>query len=162
MLDNAVRWMKPDVIYPNICFSTAKSFFDDLEKKLPTMKVPTWKNELYFEYHRGVQTTQAETKRRIRRNEEIMLNAEEYASIASLFGQTYPQRLLESSWKRLLFDQFHDIMPGSGIGVNYLESRRNLEDVSRAGNQVINTSLGDILAHVNTQGPGVPGVLFNS
>jgi alpha-mannosidase len=162
MLDGANQLRQPDFVFPNLRFSSATEFFNDIEKKLPTLNVPTWKNELYFEYHRGVQTTQAETKRRIRRSEETMLNAEEYASIASLFGQTYPQRLLESSWKRLLFDQFHDIMPGSGIGVNYLESQRNLEDVSRAGNQVINTSLGDILAHVNTEGPGVPVVLFNS
>jgi len=48
MLDNAARWMKPDVVYPNIRFSAAKSFFDDLEKKLPAMKVPIWSDELYL------------------------------------------------------------------------------------------------------------------
>ena len=33
---------------------------------------------------------------------------------------------MNRAWKRLLFDDFHDIMPGSGIGVNYLDARRNL------------------------------------
>jgi alpha-mannosidase len=162
MLNDADRLRQPDFVFPNLRFSTATEFFNDIEKKLPTLKVPTWKGELYFEYHRGVQTTQAETKRRIRKNEEIMLNAEKFASMASLFGQTYPQHVFERAWKRLLFDQFHDIMPGSGIGVNYLESQRNLEDVSRAGNQIIDSSLSDVLAHVNTEGPGVPVVIFNS
>lgn len=162
MLDNADQLRKPDFVFPNIQFSTAKDFFSTMEKRLSELKVPVWNDELYFEYHRGVQTTQAETKKRIRRNEEIMLNAEKFASVASLFGQTYPQHVMEYSWKRLLFEHFHDIMPGSGIGVNYLDAKRSLEDVSRAGNQVIDQSFTQILSHVNTSGPGVPIVIFNS
>ena len=80
-----------DTVFPKIEFSTAKEFFADLTQELPNLKVPTWKDELYFEYHRGVYTSQAETKQRIRRNEELMLNAEKYASLASLFGRPYPQ-----------------------------------------------------------------------
>ncbi len=53
MLDNAAQLMSPSVVYPKFEFSTAQGFFDDLEKKLPKMQVPTWKDELYFEYHRG-------------------------------------------------------------------------------------------------------------
>ena len=97
-----------------------------MEKKLPSMQVPTWDGELYFQYHRGVFTTQAETKRRIRRSEENVLNAEKFASLALLYGRPYPQDAMLLSWKNLLFDHFHDIMPGSGIAVNYLDAKRNL------------------------------------
>src|SRR5271169_840355 len=100
------------------------------------MQVPTWNGELYFQYHRGVFTTQAETKRRIRRSEELLLDAETFSSLASLYGRRYPQEEFELAWKNLLFDHFHDIMPGSGIAVNYLEAKRNLEDVGRAGREV--------------------------
>ncbi len=34
------------------------------------MAIPTWKDELYFEYHRGVMTTQADHKRNMRESEE--------------------------------------------------------------------------------------------
>ncbi len=162
MLDSANQLRQPDFVFPNLRFSSATDFFTDIEKKLPTLKVPVWKDELYFEYHRGVQTTQAETKKRIRRNEELMLNAEQSASLASLYGETYPQHLFEREWKNLLFDQFHDIMPGSGIGVNYLEAQRNLEDVSRAATQIENKSLANIMARINTNYPGTPVVVFNS
>jgi alpha-mannosidase len=162
MLDNAAVLMSPDAIYPKFEFGTAKSFFDDLEKKLPGMEVPTWKDELYFQYHRGVFTTQAETKRRIRRSEELLLDAEMYSSVASLYGRTYPQAEFELAWKNLLFDHFHDIMPGSGIAVNYLEAKRNMEDVGRAGREVMEGALGEISAHINTQGEGTPVVVFNS
>ncbi|MGH9499343.1 MAG: alpha-mannosidase [Terriglobales bacterium] len=162
MLDNATRLMSPDVVYPKFEFGTAAGFFKDLEKKLPGMEVPTWKDELYFQYHRGVFTTQAETKRRIRRSEELLLDAEKYSSVASLYGRAYPQQEFEQAWKNLLFDHFHDIMPGSGIAVNYLEAKRNLEDVGRAGREVRDGALKELSAHVNTQGDGVPVMVFNS
>ena len=162
MLDRADRLGAPETVFPKIQFSTAKDFFADLQAELPGLKVPTWNDELYFEYHRGVYTTQSETKRRIRRDEELTLDAEKYASFASLFGRAYPQPEFELAWKNLLFDHFHDIMPGSGIAVNYLDAKRNLEDVARADQEVTNNSLTEILAHINTQGDGVPVVVFNS
>ncbi len=162
MLDHAEQLRAPDAVFPNLQFSFARDFFADMEKKLPGMQVPTWDGELYFQYHRGVFTTQAETKRRIRRSEENVLNAEKFASLASLFGRPYPQSEMELTWKNLLFDHFHDIMPGSGIAVNYLDAKRNLEDVDRAANEVTTASLREIAAHVNTEGDGVPVMLFNS
>ena len=162
MLDTATRWMKPDVVYPNLQFSTAKSFFDDLDEKLPAMKVPTWRDELYFEYHRGVQTTQAETKKRIRTTEELLLTAEKFSAFATLYGRPYPSGDFDLGWKGLLFDDFHDIMPGSGIAVNYLDAKRNLEDVGRVGHAILDGSLREIAAHINTTGSGVPVAVFNS
>ena len=162
MLDHADQLRAPDAVYPRLEFSFARDFFSDLEQKLPSMQVPTWDGELYFAYHRGVFTTQAETKRRIRRAEENVLNAEKFASLALLLGRPYPHDGMEWTWKNLLFDHFHDIMPGSGIAVNYLDARRNLKNVDRAANDVTMGSLREIAAHVNTQGEGVPVLIFNS
>jgi alpha-mannosidase len=163
MLDHAEQLRAPNAVFPKLEFSFASDFFNDMEKKLPSMQVPTWNGELYFQYHRGVFTTQAETKRRIRRAEELVLNAEKFASLASLFGRTYPQEEMEQAWKNLLFDHFHDIMPGSGIAVNYLDAKRNLENVDRMANEVTLGSLREIAAHVNTTGPGEGQtiILFN-
>ncbi len=130
-----------------------KTFSPTWTSELPNLKVPTWKDELYFEYHRGVYTSQADTKQRIRHDEELMLDAEKYASMASLFGRPYAQDQFEFAWKNLLFDHFHDVMPGSGIAVNYLDAKRNLEDVARSAKEITNGALDEILAHINTQGP---------
>jgi alpha-mannosidase len=162
MLDRADQLRAPDAVFPKIQFSTAADFFADLQRELPNLNVPTWNDELYFQYHRGVYTTQSETKRRIRTAEELTLDAEKYASIALLLGRPYPHDELELAWKNLLFDHFHDIMPGSGIAVNYLDAKRNLEDVARMDHEIIDRSLAEILAHINTQGDGVPVVVFNS
>jgi alpha-mannosidase len=162
MLDHAEQLRAPDSVYPKLEFSFARDFFSDLEKRLPNMQVPTWDGELYFAYHRGVFTTQAETKRRIRRAEETVLNAEKFAALASLYGHPYPQAEMEEAWKNLLFDHFHDIMPGSGIAVNYLDAKRNLEDVDREANEVARGGLHEIAARTNTQGEGVPVMIFNT
>ena len=162
MLDTATRWMQPDVVFPNLQLSTATAFFADLQPKLASMNVPVWRDELYFEYHRGVFTTQAETKRRIRKTEELLLNAEKFSAIATLFGRKYPSEDFDRGWKDLLFDDFHDIFPGSGIGVNYLDAKRNLEDVGRVGQGILDGSLEEIAENINLKGNGVPVVVFNS
>ena len=161
MLDDAVRMMNPNVVYPKIEFSTASAFFQDLDKKLSSMKVPRWKDELYFEYHRGVLTTQAETKRHIRKTEELLLNAEKFSSLGTAFGRVYPAQDLDRGWKDLLFQDFHDIFPGSGIAVNYADAINTLEGVDRTGNAILHRSLEEIAARVNTTGSGVPVIVFN-
>jgi alpha-mannosidase len=118
--------MTSDAVYPQLRFGTARGFFDDLQKSSANLNIPTWRNEIYFEYHRGVMTTQAETKRRIRKAEELLLNAEKFSAISSLYGRSYPAEEFDGAWKDLLFDDFHDIFPGSGIAVNYLDAKRNL------------------------------------
>ncbi|HEX6804759.1 MAG TPA: glycoside hydrolase family 38 C-terminal domain-containing protein [Terriglobales bacterium] len=162
MLDHAEQLKDPNTVFPKLELSFAKDFFADMEKKLPSMQVPTWDGELYFQYHRGVFTTQAETKRRIRRSEENILNAEKFASLALLYGRPYPQNGMLLSWKNLLFEHFHDIMPGSGIAINYVDAKRSLENVDRATHDVTLGSIREIAAHVNTMGQGVPVLLFNS
>jgi len=66
----------------------------------------------------------------------------------------------------LLFDHFHDVMPGSGIAVNYLDAKRNLEDVARSAKEITDGAIAEIVAHINTEAAnprgGVPVVVFNS
>jgi alpha-mannosidase len=93
MLDSARRWQDGQNIFPQLTFGTAQSFFDDVEKNMEHLKIPVWNNELYFQYHRGVMTTQSETKKRIRQSEELLLNAEKFSSLALLDGQPYPQEV---------------------------------------------------------------------
>ncbi|HUX28351.1 MAG TPA: alpha-mannosidase, partial [Terracidiphilus sp.] len=97
MLDEGDHWAQPGHITPKFVFGTAQPYFTWFEKQIaPTspvwnyqsiakgytpppavpgkVDIPTWKAELYFEYHRGVFTTQANHKRNMRQSEEEMLN----------------------------------------------------------------------------------------
>ena len=158
-LDTALRWQKGDLVYPQINFSTAGQYFADLEKNKNELKIPTWDGELYFQYHRGVQTSQSEEKKLNRRNEGYLLNAEKLASIEMLFLGQYPQQELDEAWKNVLFNQFHDILPGSGIHINYVDAARRYDESSRITFEISRIALNDIASRVKSDGVGV--LVFN-
>ncbi len=158
-LDTALRWQKPDVVFPSLQFSTAADFIADLDKNQANLNLPVWDNELYFQYHRGVFTTQSEEKRGNRQNEELILDAEKLAAIDSLFGAAYPEKNFDDSWKKILFNQFHDILPGSGIGINYVDAARKYEVASRLSNDTIHAALNDLASRVVSDGVNV--LVFN-
>jgi alpha-mannosidase len=163
MLDEAVRLKEPSAVFPKLEFGTARGFFDDMERKISSgdLKPPTWDSELYLEYHRGCYTTQSETKKQIRRNEEQLQNAEKFAAVDYLRTGSYPNARFEDIWKRVLFDMFHDIMPGSGIGINYVDAVNNLNDARRDSAAILDGALGDIASRADTLGAGIPVVVYN-
>src|SRR5882724_10668802 len=163
MLDELVKLKDNSSVFPKLTFSTSKGFFDDLQRGLDKgdFKPPVWNDELYLEYHRGCYTTQSETKKLIRENEELLQNAEKFAAFSYLGQHTYPNTIFEESWKKLLFDHFHDIMPGSGIAVNYTDAANNLREVTLEGEKILNSALSDLSARVDTQGEGVPVIIYN-
>lgn len=99
---------------------TVGEYFDRLEKAVEGKDVPSWKGELYFECHRGTYTSIAEIKRN-NRKAEILLKQLEWASVMA-GAESYPAAELESLWKTLLLNQFHDILPGSSIEQVYIDS----------------------------------------
>lgn len=174
MLDEGLHWMEPNKVVPTENFGTALPYLQKMQGELaanspvwnyttlakgdtalPTpgmgqVSVPTWNDELYLEYHRGVYTTQAAHKRNMRDSEEWMLNAEKYASLAWLDGQAYPQAELNEAWKKVLFNQFHDLAAGSGIATIYRDAQKDYDDVKFATDAVSSAALATVAAHVNT------------
>jgi alpha-mannosidase len=162
MLDSAVRWQKsPQAAFPKFEFSTSQEYFSGVEQNLSALHLPVWKDELYLQYHRGTYTTQAESKKRVRASERLMGDTEKFASMAMLHGQEYPQRNFEDCWRRLCFDQFHDLMAGSGLHVNYVDEAENLEFLRDAMQPVLRHSLELQAERADTRGPGRPVVVFN-
>ncbi|HEY2467599.1 MAG TPA: glycoside hydrolase family 38 C-terminal domain-containing protein, partial [Terracidiphilus sp.] len=126
------------------------------------ISVPTWRDELYLEFHRGVFTTQAEHKKNMRDSEEWVLNAEKYASLAWLDGQSYPAAELTEAWKKVLFNQFYDTAAGSGEAVVYKDAQRDYDQVRWATNEVSMKALNAIASEVDTRtNRGVPVLVFN-
>jgi alpha-mannosidase len=162
MLDAAMRWLhSPNAAFPALKMSTAQEFFDEVNANLSSLNLPVWASELYLQFHRGTYTTQAESKKRMRESEVLLLQSEAFCSLAMLDGRAYPERKFEDCWRRVCFDQFHDMMAGSGIHCNYVDEAENLEFVRDALTPEFDDSLRQIAARVDTRGPGVPVVVFN-
>jgi alpha-mannosidase len=186
ILDEGVHWMTPDKIVPPMQFGTAASYFHDVENKVSgtsqewnyasiakgytppppappagQINIPTWKSELYFEYHRGVMTTQANHKRSMRETTVATLNAEKFAALAWLYGKPYPAEAITEDWKKITFNDFHDLAAGSGIGIIYKDAQRDYDDVRWSTREISGNALGTLAARVNTSGEGVPVFVFN-
>lgn len=82
----------------------------------------TYCGELYFSSHRGTYTSQAQVKNHNRRCELAMREMEIWSSLALIQGMAWDHKRAESLWKSLLFQQFHDILPGSSIERVYQET----------------------------------------
>ena len=87
-------------------------------------------------------TSQAAHKRNMRESEEEMLNAEKWSSIAWLSGTPYPAPQLNEAWKKVLFNQFHDLAAGSGIGVIYKDAQKDYDMVRFTADAATSQALG--------------------
>ncbi|MEZ2252062.1 alpha-mannosidase [Microcoleus sp.] len=133
--------------------------------RLPLL--PLWKDELYLEFHRGCYTTHADQKRYNRRCEELLYQAELLSSLATICaGAIYPKSELEIAWKKVLFNQFHDILPGSSIAQVYADANLGWAEVDRTCRSIVLTSLDAIASQISLPSPPQPDaqpiLIFNS
>jgi alpha-mannosidase len=92
---------------PGAFFAAAEAEYSD---------APVWSGEMYLEMHRGTYTSQAGIKKGNRFSEHLLREAELWSATAATTGVgDYPYEELESIWKLVLLNQFHDIIPGSSI-----------------------------------------------
>jgi alpha-mannosidase len=172
-------------VTPKYEFGTAQAFFSAVEKQIAPdspiwnyqsiangytapaampgkVSIPTWDSELYFEYHRGVYTTQANHKHNMRTAEEEMLNAEKWSSLAWLDGLKYPADELTGDWKKVLFNQFHDLAAGSGIAVIYKDAQKDYDWVRMSTDGISDGALETVAERIDTDaGHGVPVLIYN-
>ncbi|MEL6492127.1 MAG: alpha-mannosidase [Cyanobacteria bacterium J06621_3] len=140
MLEKANR-LKNSPFFPKINFTNPKNYI----QALPKTELPTHKDELYLELHRGCYTTHADQKRQNRRCEDLLYEAEVFATIAYLTAnQPYPQAGIDTAWKKLLFNQFHDILPGTSIPEVFVDANRDWAKVKEIGKRVLEESLAAI------------------
>jgi alpha-mannosidase len=184
MLDQGMHWANSDMAVPKMKFGTAISYFDSVQTQLapksptwdyktiaegyhpPTpvpgkIAIPTWDDELYLEFHRGTYTTQAKMKKNLREAPEWTLNAEKLASLAWLDGNSYPNGPLTDAWKKITFNDFHDLAAGSGIAAIYKDAQKDFDVVHWEDNQVAAKATNTLDARINTSGLGVPVLVFN-
>ncbi len=137
MLENQRRLSKGIPGCPTAKMSTAREFFECLEKEVSGKReLATWAGELYLEYHRGTYTSMARNKRDNRKGEFLLENLEGLASTMKLLDGCPEgfQREMDSLWEILLRNQFHDILPGSSCKEVYVDSQAEYEELFRGGN----------------------------
>jgi len=132
----------------------AQEFFETCE----TVRggLPAYRDEMYYENHRGTYTSQAFVKKGNRKGEFLLAGAEAAATAASCFaGAAYPQEPLDGVWKLLLKNQFHDILPGTSIHEAFEDCRADYETITQTGTRLFQTALGSLNARIESRADGV-------
>ena len=91
--------------------STVRAYLEALEPVAGSL--PVWRDELYLDLHRGCATSRPDQKRHNRTLERLLREADLTAALLRLRSPS--TRCRSTDWRSLLFQQFHDILPGTSI-----------------------------------------------
>jgi alpha-mannosidase len=143
-------------------FGKAHEFFDRVAAENP--RLPQWRGDMYLELHRGTYTTHAFNKRSNRKAEVLYRDAEIWGVFAWNGDPSAAAQweALERGRKKLLYNQFHDIIPGTSIPEAYAESRDDYEYIFENGTNIRDEALAALVGTIDSRGEGTPVVLFNS
>ncbi len=164
--DTTVSWVQRSVDDVNAPVRVINTSADQMAKDLTPDQIaglPHYKGELTMKTHGvGGYTSQAAHKKWNRMNEQ-MADAAERASLAAVWlgGPAYPHDTLSAAWVRILWNQFHDTMPGTCVPQAYTfvwnDDLLSLNQLSH----IVTTGVGAIAKHLDTQTQGVPLVVYN-
>ncbi|HJA92127.1 MAG TPA: alpha-mannosidase [Candidatus Eisenbergiella merdipullorum] len=144
---------------PRVKLESPVSYFKALEKR-GTENVFT--GELYLAWHRGTYTAQAKTKLGVRRAECLLKEAEYWNTVlagrqiqvAEKKGETQKTSDVASAmercgrlrglWDRLLMQEFHDVLPGTGIERVHEEAEAELAAVAGESEELLREILAEI------------------
>lgn len=180
-------------------YNSALDIFETPDTLDTPDKFPVWNDELYLELHRGCYTVHADQKKYNRYCERLLYQAELWSTLAtaicqdglnnfnnpSLLSQTDvmgisakeedlrqkdSQQLIEVAWKKVLFNQFHDILPGTSIPEVFTQANQDWKGAIAIGESVLKKSLQAIADRIKLPQPpqdnlptnAQPIVIFNS
>lgn len=155
-IEEISRWAEknPSV---EVIHSGLHRFFDALaaEEKEEKKSFAVHRGELNF-CLRGCYASVAKFKFPYRRAENHLVRAEKTASIINVGLNRKPESL-ESAWKSVLFNSFHDILPGSSIERAYEDQLAWLGGAAYDAQLIEFNALNALAARVDTSVPKLSG-----
>ncbi|GGK75017.1 alpha-mannosidase [Mangrovihabitans endophyticus] len=138
--------------YGRMEISSPNRYLDALAERLGDQgmaQLPVWRGDLQlhapgcYSAHSGIKLWQ-------RRAQAAVLSAERWAAVgASLFDLPYPAADLDRAWRQILFNQFHDVLPGSAIESAYDDARDQLGEAVATAKRIVVRVQNVIARHVD-------------
>ena len=108
---------------PETFYTTVSEFMQKLEKE--AVKPPVYRGELYLELHRGTLTQMHDVKRNNRKAEYALRELDYF----NVLAKKPKNEKTDDLYKKLLTNQFHDILPGTCITPVYGLAEREVSEV---------------------------------
>jgi alpha-mannosidase len=110
----------------------------------------------------GIYSSRIELKGWMRLLERQLLTAEKLSALAGWLGSPGDAGSIMNVWEPVLFNETHDLASGVMTDHVYEDTIRSFEYAHRRANEIIDSGWNVLAASIDTQGPGVPVVVFNS
>jgi alpha-mannosidase len=136
-----------------VIHSGLHAFFSDLRRELavsPDDVIDTHQGELNF-CLRGCSASVARFKYGYRKAEALLLRAEKASVVGGLVHGTDLTAIPEEVWDTLLFNAFHDILPGSSIERAYFDQQAQIGSVITAAQRAETSALTVLASRINTR-----------
>ncbi len=134
-------------IFPEITFGTYKEFYEAAEKVKDTL--PTVYGEMNTRFT-GCYTTQSRIKAFNKYGELRLEEAEAMNALAVMATEEAKPEKLTEEWQRVLFNQFHDILPGSGVTETREYASGEAQKALAKANTLTAQSMRQIASHIDT------------
>lgn len=129
-------------LYPTIEFGTYSKFFAAIERFRDSL--PVVDEELNYIFT-GCYTSQSRIKMANRISEDRAYEAEFYSAMAQAMTNASPKNAIyERAWRNILFNHFHDILPGSGVIETREYALGRFQEAMAAINTNANTAMRNI------------------
>lgn len=135
-------------IYPAFQLATYREFFDVAETYRD--QLPVYEGEMNCIFD-GCFTSQSRNKTGNRASEELLYKTELFSTFAHLNGKTYPRKMLTDTWQKVLLNQFHDIITGSGVRATREYAMGMYQDIQAAGDSMKHAAYHYIADRINTE-----------
>ncbi len=135
-------------VFPNFKMTTTKIYFeiiDQLQTDLPVVTL-----ELNPEFT-GCYTSQSQIKKFNRYGEVRLYEAESAGVMGTyLLGKDYHGERLKEAWVKLLFNQFHDILPGSNVPLSVDYQSGKIQELFEITSMIQSNTYRSIASSINT------------
>jgi alpha-mannosidase len=109
----------------------------------------------------GIYSSRIELKQTMRDLERVLVSAEKASVLASLLGVPADRAMLDRAWEPVLFNQAHDLASGVMVDKVYDDTLLGYAFSRRLGEELLSSRLQAVMDTIDTQGDGVPIVIFN-
>lgn len=140
----------------SVIVTTPRRYFEDIQKS--GIRLPTYTYDfnppLFIEDLRGLYGESPAGKIAERHSEETLESAEKFSSVASFYGQSYPKEAFRTAWWNVLFNQDHDVLPGSHIDAVETEMMSRYHGAIQTGRAALARSMYGLSRQINTSRAG--------
>ena len=135
---DALRRFQKMPLMPGAYCSTMQAYTDKLLEMGAALPVHRGESSTIFE---GCYTTHADTKRMNRQGENLMCTADTLAVLSGTGSDASDLYDRKEAWRKVLFNQFHDILDGSAIHETYEKNAQDFTEVKETAERTTHQAM---------------------